>query len=117
MGYVENALRLHDKLSDLVVDQSKWSQETFGSDQERGPVGALKHLEKEAREAYEAAQNAGNLGEELADCFLLLLDAMRRSGLKLEGLVDLAKQKMVRNKLRKWPKPTDKFTPVEHERE
>ena len=35
--------------------QAEWSRATFGSDTERGPLGPLKHLEKEAKEAQENA--------------------------------------------------------------
>lgn len=101
-----------DKLSDLVVDQSKWSQATFGSDSERGPMGTLKHLEKEARECQEAV-GTPELREELADCLLLLLDASRRAGIKPTQLLEAAQAKMVKNKQRTWPKPTSD-EPVEH---
>ncbi len=88
-----------DKFSDLVRDQSEWSQATFGSDSERGPMGALKHLEKEARECQEAV-GTPELREELADCLLLLLDASRRAGIKPMQLVEAAQAKMVKNKQR-----------------
>lgn len=104
-----------DAFLDLVVDQSKWSQETFGTDEERGPMGALKHLEKEARECQEAV-GTEHLREELADCLLLLLDASRRAGIKARQLVDAAQAKMEKNKARTWPKPTSD-EPVEHVRE
>jgi len=105
-----------DKFSDLVVDQSKWSQATFGTDADRGPMGALKHLEREALEA----QHALDIGpdqtlEELADCLLLLLDATRRAGFKPMALVEAAQEKMKVNKQRTWPKPTSD-EPVEHVR-
>jgi hypothetical protein len=132
-GYVKSAIDLYDKLSELVGDQAEWSQATFGTDQERGPMGALKHLEKEAREAQEAVErisiaavaNVGReeavgeakaeLNSELADCLLLLLDASRRAGIKFATLVDHAKAKMIVNRQRTWPKPTSD-EPVEHVR-
>src|SRR5688500_7375797 len=58
----------------LWLDQAEWSQATFGSDDERGPIGALKHLAKEAVEAQAAPDDE----EEYADCLLLILDAARR---------------------------------------
>jgi NTP pyrophosphatase (non-canonical NTP hydrolase) len=117
-------------LVDLIDDQAGWSQKTFGTDQERGPIGALKHLAKEAVEAeqawgeYVASGGAGRVGisaipaagkvkEELADCLLLILDASRRAGLKPLDLIHEAQSKMKINKGRTWPKPeTD--VPVEH---
>lgn len=103
-----------DKFSDLVVDQSEWSQATFGTDAERGPMGALKHLEKESRECQEAV-GTPELREELADCLLLLLDASRRAGVKPTQLVEAAQAKMQKNRQRVWPKPTSD-EPVEHVR-
>lgn len=103
-----------DKFGDLVQDQSEWSQETFGSDSERGPLGALKHLEKEAKECQEAV-GTPDLPEELADCLLLLLDASRRAGVSPTKLLEAAQTKMVKNKQRTWQKPKDD-EPVEHVR-
>lgn len=91
-----------DKFTDLIRDQADWSQATFGSDDEKGPMGSLKHLEKEARECQEAV-GTPEIAEELADCFLLLLDASRRAGIKPMQLVEAAQEKMVQNKKRKWP--------------
>jgi len=93
----------------LAGDQSRWSQATFGTDQERGPLGALRHLEKEARETQEAPADS----EEYADCFLLILDAARRAGISPLQLIDAAQRKMAINRERTWPKPVDD-NPVEH---
>ncbi len=98
-------------LDDLARDQAEWSQATFGKDSDRGPIGALKHLEKEARECQAAPTDR----EEYADCLLLLLDAARRAGISPCGLIRAAQAKMVVNKARTWPKPVDD-TPVEHVR-
>ncbi|MBF9651862.1 DUF550 domain-containing protein, partial [Streptococcus pseudopneumoniae] len=38
---------------DFFERLADWSAETFGPRSHRGPIGPLKHLEKEAREAYE----------------------------------------------------------------
>lgn len=110
------ALDFYDDLAHLIVDQANWSQETFGSDSERGPIGALKHLAKEAEEV-QLALDAGpeETLEELADCFLLFLDATRRAGFKIGDVLDASKAKMVKNKARTWPKPTSD-EPVEHVR-
>lgn len=101
-----------DKFRDLVRDQADWSQSTFGSDQERGPLGPLKHLEKEAKEAQD---NPSDIMEH-ADCLLLVLDASRRAGFKPMQLVEAAMRKMEINKDREWPKDTPKDTAVEHVR-
>jgi hypothetical protein len=110
--HAASALDFCEELTDLITDQSEWSQRTFGVDAERGPIGALKHLEKEAKEAQQAV-GTDELVVELADCFLLLLDATRRSGFKLDALIEAAQAKMEINKQRDWPKPTSD-EPVEH---
>ena len=107
----DNNTTLGELLSSLAQDQSEWSQATFGTDQERGPLGALRHLEKEAVET----QAAPNDIEEYADCFLLILDAARRAGISPLQLIESAQRKMVINRQRTWPRPIDD-QPVEHVR-
>lgn len=109
-NHATKAIDFFDKLDDLVKDQSKWSQATFGADSERGPIGPLKHL---AMEAIEASENPADISE-YADCFLLLLDAARRAGWKLSHLIDAAQKKMEVNKSREYLKPIDSISPVEH---
>lgn len=123
---------LGEQLLRLARDRAEWSQATFGSDTERGPIGALEHLAKEAGEAIAAwdlfidpqtgaTREAGihearmELQEEFADCLLLLLDASRRAGMSPEDLVRAATLKMVINRERVWPTP-ESNKPVEHVR-
>jgi hypothetical protein len=98
----------------LARKQQVWSEATFGSDQERGPLGVLKHLEKEAREAQQAV-GTPEIRMELADCFLLLLDASRRAGMDVDDLIVAAREKHEINRMRAWMKPVDD-EPVEHVR-
>lgn len=114
MTYISSMIDFADKFSDLVRDQSEWSQATFGADEVRGPMFALRHLELEAREC-QGAIGKPELITELADC-LLLLDASRRANVKPMQLVEAAIAKMVVNKTRTWPIPTDD-RPVEHVRD
>lgn len=123
MGIFNSLIDLGEALHDLARDQSAWSQRTFGTDAERGPIGALKHLQKEAKEAEQACiMNAGPGGdrgiiaEEMADCLLLLLDASRRAGFTPLELLRAAEQKMAINKARVWLK-TVGDVPTEHVRE
>lgn len=139
-----DALDLGTQLGRLAHEHGEWSQATFGSDAERGPIGALKHLAKEANEAVEAleaveaakAQAEGpgateaerkfdyqRLDEaedraetELADCLLLLLDASRRAGHTPLDLVRAAADKLEVNKARAWPAAgsVPDGQPVEH---
>ena len=105
-------VKLGEALLDLAADQSAWSQATFGSDIERGPLGALKHLEKEAREAQADPTDV----MEYADCLILLLDASRRAGMSPLDLIQYAQKKMAVNRGRQWPTPTAD-QPVEHVRD
>jgi len=111
MSLAEHCYELGQKLNALADDQASWSQATFGTDQDRGPLGALRHLEKEARETQEAPDDS----EEYADCFLLILDAARRAGISPLQLIEAAQRKMVINRGRTWPRPVDD-NPVEHVR-
>lgn len=115
------AVMVGTHLTDLSIDQSEWSQRTFGTDAERGPIGALKHLALEAVEAQEAASAVAatlkmgskpvatrqQFREELADCLLLLLDANRRAGFTLLDLVDAGIAKMDVNRNRTFVKVAD----------
>jgi NTP pyrophosphatase (non-canonical NTP hydrolase) len=107
-------------------EHSAWSQATFGTDAECGPVGPLKHLRKEADEAVTAAENLtltrddtgavrAELREEIADCLFLTIDAARRAGMTLADLLAESFRKLEINKARTWLKPTSD-EPVEHVR-
>lgn len=104
MSYISGQIDFADKFSSLVSDLANWSQSTFGRDSDRGPMGALKHLEKEARECQDAVGHP-ELREELADCLILLIDASRRAGVKPMQLVEAAQAKMEKNKKRTWASP------------
>ena len=96
-------------LSQIAQEQAEWSQATFGTDEERGPLGALLHLEKEAQEAQACPDDAS----EYADCLLLILDAARRAGFGTNELLQHTYDKLQVCKKRNWPKPKPD-QPVEH---
>ena len=98
-----------DRIRQFWDGLSVWSQATFGTDSERGCIGPLKHLEKEAREAQ---QDPDDL-EEKADCLFLVFDATRRSGRTLDELLAACEAKLEKNRARQWNKPTSD-EPVEH---
>jgi NTP pyrophosphatase (non-canonical NTP hydrolase) len=115
----------------LAASQSAWSQKTFGTDAERGPVGALRHMQKECDETIEAItelqrmaylkdphahMQAQKVAEEFGDILLLWLDAGRRAGFKPIDVVLAAKAKMVVNKTRVYQKTPD-GVPSEHVRD
>lgn len=123
MAFVDAALDFYERLSDLWLAQRKFSERAFGADTVRGPIGALRHLSKEALEAAEALAaekfEPGTVaGEavrvELADCLLLLMDATRRSGFKLGHVLDAAIAKQRANESREWPAPKPDDQPIEH---
>ena len=104
-----NALEFGRLFRRLVSEQAEWSQKAFGSDDKRGPIGALKHLEKEAVEAQDSPSDI----VEYADCLLLIVDASRRAGFNPHQLVEAAYEKLQVCKSREWPTPTSD-EPVEH---
>jgi hypothetical protein len=97
----------------LSREQQEFSQKTFGTREQRGPTGALKHLSKECEEVM---ADTGDIMEH-ADVLILALDAQWRSGFTLPQVVEAALQKMEVNRGRKWPEPTDPNAPVEHIRD
>lgn len=99
-------------IDEFCRQQAAWSQSVFGTDQERGPIGALKHL---AKEAVEAQQKPDDIME-YVDCLFLTVDAARRAGFSWRTLLSAAWDKLEINRKRKWGKPTSD-EPVEHVRE
>lgn len=100
------------QLLDLAMRQADWSQRTFGTDADRGPIGAIKHLKQECDELLEAPDDPA----EYADALLLILDASRRAGLTIGQLITAARDKQAINEKREWPTPEDD-EPVLHNRQ
>jgi hypothetical protein len=102
---------------DFFERQQEWSYETFGPPSVRGPIGPLKHLEKEAREAY-TEEDPEKRKEEIADCLFLVFDAAHRAGMSYAELSMVAMAKLKKNKARTWPdwRNADPNSAVEHER-
>ena len=105
-------LRYRDLVEFFWDSLADWSQATFGSDQDRGPRGPLKHLLKEAQEALDAPTVAARR-EEIVDCQFLVFDAARREGMTLTELFAGCMAKLVKNRQRTWGKPSGD-EPVEH---
>lgn len=125
------ALLIGHRLYSLADEHAAWSQEKFGTDMERGPLGPIRHLKKEADEADEAYQElqkaiadgdphaamlAQKFNEEKADMLLLLLDLNRRSGGTLADLVEAGHEKLKIVKTRIYHRTPD-GVPSEHVRE
>lgn len=114
-----------DRAQQFWNEQAEFSEATFGKSPGRGPLGPLKHLEKEVIEAQNDAQMLDNrktgkacilltteameqcLREELADCAHLLFDAARRAGMTYDQFLDECFKKLEKNKNRKWKAPDE----------
>lgn len=97
--------------------QQVWSYETFGPPEHRGPVGPLKHLAKEAMEAYKESDRVKRR-KEIADTLFLSWDAAHRDGMTMGELAGIALAKLQENKERVWPdwRTADPNEAVEHDR-
>lgn len=118
------------RLQEYWNSQAKWSQETFGADDVRGPEGPIKHIGKEVGECLDQIhvvnsptalpldrlRATAELGNEITDILILAFDAARRNGMTLEEVLRSIEQKHEINKRRNWPKPTSNTEPVEHVR-
>ena len=110
--------------------QAEWSQATFGTDQERGAEGPLKHLAKEVlvellgidkpfvdTMIHEKCTPYGKADiMEFADCLFLVFDSCRRAGFSCEQLRIAVNEKLKINKARKWGQASATEA-VEHIRE
>lgn len=94
-------IELGSLVESLANDQSEWSQRTFGTDREHGPIGALKHLALEAQECIESPNDV----MEYADCLLLIIDASRRAGFTYLQLFQAGRDKLEVCQKRVYPKP------------
>jgi len=112
-GYSEGEMRLFG-FNMIWERRREWSWKTFGPPEVRGPVGALKHLVKEAAEALDTP---GNIIE-YADCLLLILDAADRAGFTELELLNATLDKLAVNEKRAWPdwRGADPAIPIEHDR-
>lgn len=77
--------QMSKQIEDTLSRKREWSLKTFGSIQERGPVGPLKHL---LLEIEELKSNPEDLTE-WVDCFFLIDDAAYRAGYDIwDGITD-----------------------------
>ncbi len=92
-------------------EQGEWSEATFGTTAERGPIGPLKHLLKEVDETIAKPEDL----EEYADLGFLVVDATRRAGFTYDQWLEKMFEKLEKNKKRTWIK-TAGDEPIEHDR-
>lgn len=84
-----------------------WADRTFGN---TPPTAPLYHLSKEVDEvigAIEQGFDPAEVKEEFADCFILLMNAVSKYGMKAEELFDEVDKKFAKAQKRKWG-PLDK---------
>lgn len=74
---------------------SEWAQSTFPH---QTPASKMAHLVDEVNELKDDPTD----GEEMADCFILLLNLAHMHGY---DLMEQAQRKMVKNRAREWGKP------------
>lgn len=91
---------------------ARWSYDTFGGSDIRGPIGPLRHLAKEVQEAIENPKDV----EEYADLMHLVFDAAWRAGIHYSRLLNACWDKLEKNKARKWS-PSIPDQPTEHIKE
>ena len=114
-------------LAEFWYESEKWSLDTFGPYEVRGPVGPILHLKKEQKEAADQAwllhtkDPAGSrerLLEELVDCLFLVFDALRRARFGLREVADAAFRKLDKNRMRVWPdwRTVDPLAAIQHDR-
>jgi hypothetical protein len=100
-------LKINGTLADFWDALGIWSQATFGTDAERGPLGPIKHLRKECDEALAKPDDI----VEYADMVFLVFDACRRAGFTYEELEAAIWAKLAVNQKRTWgPKSSDGVT-------
>lgn len=124
--FVESAINLYDRLTDLIARQTEWADRTFGPPEISGPIPPIKHIGKEVVELIEAIREYDknsdvpeshrtielkeNVYTEFADIFLLLLDSSRRFGIKFTQLIDIARKKHEECRERIWDVPEWTYT-------
>jgi NTP pyrophosphatase (non-canonical NTP hydrolase) len=106
-----------DGFHNLVDELAAWSNDTFGS--HRKAISPIYHLKKEVDELIEVMEkdpdNWRAIESELADCFLLIVDASKKHGLTSHGIISNGRGKFEIVKKRKWGTP-DENGVVEHVR-
>lgn len=120
-----------ERLQALMNEVSEWSDEQFNKgvfNHERS-LPIAHHLKKESEELIEALSSffistekvenkelnsrLENVGEELSDVFMLILDCATHMGYDADDIVTATFNKLEINKKRKWGKP-DENGVVEH---
>jgi len=100
-------------LEDIINNQIKFSQKTFGPGSR--DAGLIDHIKKELKEI---AEHPGDL-EEWIDVIILAIDGAWRHGYSADCIVDVLVTKQQKNENRSWPdwRQADTGKAIEHIRE
>jgi hypothetical protein len=95
-----------------LYEHSAWSVKVNGpfNENNRRTVGIVNHIRKELQEILSDPLDR----EEWIDVIILGLDGYLRHGGQICQVLSDLQSKLAKNKGRKWPKPVDQDTPVEH---
>lgn len=110
-----------NRFEKIFRDQREWSEQTFGSYEERRENGALAglltHLREEAIETQWETDPTKQI-EEVADIFIIAMEVAGVVGLSMEELEIVIQAKQLKNRSRVWPKKEDQdpSKPVNHDR-
>ncbi len=91
------------KLIDLLEDHAAWAAETLPKATAIGAaIHALRELGEVLDEVTAEPVNKNKLATEIADTLFCLFDAARRSGIRIDDIVEAGRVKLEINKQRKW---------------
>ena len=94
-------------MQDLQDAIGLWSDATFGEGDRY--LGILEKLKEEVQELLDDPMN----DDEMADCFIILLDAARKRGMYINDILAVCYDKLEVCKKRKWG-PVDKNGKCQH---
>lgn len=92
--------RLMSNLREFQREQGKWSDETFG---DREPKGPITHAQEELVEILDDPYNVVEYG----DAMTLILDGARLAGFTVDDLFESMQTKFEINKQRTWGEPDE----------
>ncbi|GAB1358559.1 hypothetical protein MASR1M31_03370 [Porphyromonadaceae bacterium] len=113
-----------ERLQEFMNDQAAWSDQTFdgGNFRRSRSIAISHHLQKEAVELTESfekffqdrsVESFSAAKEEIADCFILLVDCASHLGCDADELITACQNKLEKNKKRVWGEP-DENGVIEH---
>lgn len=96
------------RLQELMLEIQEWESKTFIG---QSIVGKAEHLKKEVSELIDELNNdvsSDETKQELADCFILLVNIASKVGMSAYDLLNEVELKLAINKTRNWGKLNEK---------